>query len=219
MKLITEINENVECIVEGENKSLYITGPFMQSEVQNKNGRIYPKSVMEAAVSKYLEAKVNSRTAYGELGHPAGPKINEDRISHLITELKWNGNDVIGKAKILNTNMGNIARGIQEGGGQLGVSSRGLGTLKQNSAGIMEVQGDFHIATAADIVVDPSAPGALVNGVMENVEYFFNEVNGDFLARKATELKQEINKMSIKEIEEKKFKIFEAFIKSISKEI
>jgi hypothetical protein len=215
MRLITEINENIECIVEGENKSLYITGPFMQSEVKNNNGRIYPKSVMESAVSKYLENKVNNRTAYGELGHPNGPKINEDRISHLITELKWNGNDVIGKARILNTNMGNIARGIQEGGGQLGVSSRGLGTLKQISSGIMEVQNDFHIATAADIVTDPSAPGALVNGIMENVEYFFDESNGDFLARKSTEIKEQIKKMSIKEIEEKKFRIFESFIKSI----
>lgn len=215
MKLITEINENVNCIIEGENKSLYITGPFMQSEIKNKNGRIYPKNVMEAAVSKYLETKVNNRTAYGELGHPAGPKINEDRISHLITELTWNGNDVIGKARVLNTSMGNIARGIQEGGGQLGVSSRGLGSIRQNSAGIMEVQNDFHIATAADIVVDPSAPAALVNGIMENVEYFFDETNGDFLARKSTELKEQVKKMSLQEIQEKKFRIFESFIKSI----
>ena len=217
MKLITELNEAIECIVEGENKSLYITGPFMVAETKNKNGRIYPKGVMEAAVSKYTDQKLNSKTAYGELGHPQGPKINEDRISHLITELKWDGNIVIGKAKILNTTMGNIARGIQEGGGQLGVSSRGLGTLKQNTQGIMEVQNDFFLSTAADIVVDPSGPGCLVNGIMENADWIYDESNGWILAEKAHQIKNEIKKMSKGELAEKQVQIFNNFINSLLK--
>ncbi len=219
MKLITELNtENIEYITEGtdKDKSLYLSGIFMQSEIQNKNGRIYPKGVMEGALNKYLDTKLNNKTAYGELGHPTGPKINEDRISHLITELKWDGNDVIGKARIFSTEMGNIARAIIEGGGRLGVSSRGLGTLKPNTKGINEVQDDFFIATAADIVTDPSAPAAMVNGIMEGVEYLYDEKNGVFFQQMVEDTKKEIHSLRKSQLDEAKMiEIFTRFIKTL----
>lgn len=219
MKLITELNtENIEYLEEktDDKKNLYLSGIFMQSEIQNKNGRIYPRGVMENAVNKYLDTKLNNKTAYGELGHPTGPKINEDRISHLITELKWNGNDVVGKAKIFDTAMGNIARSIIEGGGRLGVSSRGLGTLKPNTKGINEVQDDFFIATAADIVTDPSAPAAMVNGIMEGVEYLYDEKNGVFFQQMVEDTKKEIHSLRKSQLDEAKMlTIFNKFIKSI----
>lgn len=215
MKLLRELVETVSYIEEANEgqKSFFITGPFMQSEVKNKNGRVYPRSVMEQAVSKYIGQKVNNKTSYGELSHPQGPKINEDRISHLIESLSWDGNDVIGKAKILNTPMGNIAKAIMEGGGRLGVSSRGLGSLKQNQKGIMEVQNDFFISTAADLVSDPSAPAAWVNSVMENIEWKLNESTGEWFQEMIHETKNEIKKQKLNE--DRILKLFKDFVESI----
>ena len=176
MKLIREEVEDVQIITEAnENgeKDLFITGPFLQAEVVNRNGRKYPGHIMEREVARYIKEAVSKGRAVGELGHPQGPSINLDRISHKIVELRKEGNNYIGKAKILNTPAGDIARGLIKGGVQLGVSSRGMGSLKPRN-GINEVQDDFYLATAADIVHDPSAPDAFVNGIMEGVEWVWD---------------------------------------------
>lgn len=154
-------------------KSLYIEGIFLQSGIKNRNGRIYPNHIMEAEVNRYIKDTINTNRAYGELGHPNGPSINLDKVSHMIKELRKDGNNYIGKAKIMDTPMGNIARNLIKEGAGLGVSSRGMGTLKP-TGGIMEVQGDFRLATAADIVADPSAPDAFVQGIMEGVEWIWD---------------------------------------------
>ena len=218
MKLITEINENVEYITElSENgaKKHYITGPFLVAEKANKNGRIYRMPILEQEVARYMKEQVNEGRGYGELGHPAGPQINLDRVSHMIKELKRESNVFIGKALIAETPMGNIAKGLMESGAKLGVSSRGLGTLQKNAEGIMEVQSDFKLATAADIVADPSAPGAFVNGIMENVDWVYDPIKGTWLEEKAHEIKNEIKQMNKRELEEKKLIIFENWISSL----
>jgi hypothetical protein len=174
MKLIIERAPQHETLTESlaEGKTGYfIEGVFLQSEIKNRNGRRYPKGVMEAALDKYM-SKVENGYAWGELGHPDGPKINEHRISHLTKKLEWQGNNVIGKAQLIDEGYGAIAIACLKVGGRLGVSSRGLGSLKNNN-GIMEVQNDFTLATAADIVTDPSAPDAYVNGIMENVDWVY----------------------------------------------
>lgn len=217
MKLIREINEQVEFITESSvdesgKKNLYITGPFLQTEVKNRNGRIYKRDIMSKEVDRYINQYVNKNRAYGELGHPDTPTINLDRVSHMIVELKQEGNDWIGKAKILETPMGNIARNLIEGGGQLGVSSRGMGSLKQeNGANI--VQDDFYLATAADIVADPSAPDAFVRGIMENKEWML--VNGVWTPMDMEIAQKQIKKASRNEIEAVSLKIFENFIKRL----
>lgn len=221
MKLIAELNEDVEYISEAREsggKDHYIKGPFLVSEKTNKNNRFYSKRVMETAVERYVTEVVNAKRAYGELGHPAGPQINLDRVSHIITELKWDGNVVIGKAKITDTPMGNIAKGLLESGANLGVSSRGLGSLKEEN-GIMHVQSDFKLATAADIVADPSAPGAFVKGIMENVDWVYDERNGWQAVELAEKVKKKMNKMSMRQIEEQRLAIFESYItKLVNKE-
>jgi Prohead core protein serine protease len=217
MKLIREINEQVQFITESSvdesgKKSLFITGPFLQTEVKNRNGRIYKKDIMAKEVGRYVENYVNKNRAYGELGHPDTPTINLDRVSHMIVELKQEGNDWIGKAKILDTPMGNIARNLIEGGGQLGVSSRGMGSLKQeNGANI--VQDDFYLATAADIVADPSAPDAFVRGIMENKEWML--VGGVWTPMDLEIAQKQIKKASRREIEAVSIQIFENFIKRL----
>lgn len=217
MKLIREINEQVEFITESSidesgKKNLYITGPFLQTEVKNRNGRIYKRDIMSKEVDRYINQYVNKNRAYGELGHPDTPTINLDRVSHMIVELKQEGNDWIGKAKILETPMGNIARNLIEGGGQLGVSSRGMGSLKQeNGANI--VQDDFYLATAADIVADPSAPDAFVRGIMENKEWML--VNGVWTPMDMEIAQKQIKKASRNEIEAVSLQIFENFIKRL----
>ena len=215
MKLISEIVESVQVISEGTSKDLYIEGVFLQSEMANKNKRIYPKSVMEKEVARYMKEYVDSKRAFGELGHPEGPTINLDRVSHIITSLKEDGNNYIGRAKILNTPMGNIVKGLIEGGAQLGVSSRGMGTLKEKEDGINEVQNDFYLATAADIVADPSAPDAFVQGIMENKEWMF--VNGSWTYQNIDETKKLIEATKKKQLEEVKYRVFENFLKSLSK--
>lgn len=218
MKLISELTESIEFVTEEVNgkKNLYIEGIFMQAELPNKNGRLYPRSVMEQAVDKYSSDRLNIKTSYGELGHPQGPKINEDRISHLIESLTWNGNDVHGKAKILGTEKGNIARAIIEGGGRLGVSSRGLGSLKENKSGLQEVQNDFYLATPADIVTDPSAPGALVNGIMEGVEWMYDEKNGLWFQQMVEDVKNEVHSLPKSQLNEEKFlEIYTRFVSGL----
>ena len=215
MKLISEIVENVQVITEGKSKDLYIEGVFLQSEMANRNKRIYPKSVMEKEVSRYMKEYVESKRAFGELGHPEGPTINLDRVSHIITSLREDGNNYIGRAKILNTPMGNIVKGLIEGGAQLGVSSRGMGTLKEKEDGINEVQNDFYLATAADIVADPSAPDAFVQGIMENKEWMF--VNGSWTYQNIDETKKLMEATKKKQLEEVKYRVFENFLNSLSK--
>jgi len=215
MKLISEIVEQVQIITEEKSKDLYLEGVFLQSELANRNNRIYPKAVMEKEVTRYMKEYVDSNRAFGELGHPEGPTINLDRVSHIITSLKEDGNNYIGRAKILNTPMGNIVRGLIEGGAQLGVSSRGMGTLKEREGGINEVQNDFYLATAADIVADPSAPDAFVQGIMENKEWMF--VNGSWTYQNMDETKKLIESTKKQQLEEMKFRVFENFMNSLSK--
>ena len=194
MKLITEYNENnIECIVEKKedgSKKYAIEGVFMQSESKNRNGRIYPKKIMESAVSKYVDEQVSQNRAVGELNHPEGPTVNLDKVSHLITDLRWEGNDVVGKASILDTPMGQIVKGLLEGGVNLGVSTRGMGSL-ESRGGVNYVGSDFTLSTV-DIVQDPSAPNAFVNGIMEGVEWVWS--NGILTAQEICEEQEtEIN--------------------------
>ena len=191
------MTESVDMIVEdvdGE-KSLFIEGIFLQANIKNRNGRMYPVDVLENEVNRYNKEVIKHNRAYGELGHPTGPSINLDRVSHIVTELYRDGNNFIGKAKISKTPMGEIARGLLESGGQLGVSSRAMGSLKEQK-GAMVVQGDLRISTAADIVADPSAPDAFVNGIMENVEWVYDPVQGTWLEEHLDNIKKEINDMS-----------------------
>ena len=214
MKLIKEINETVSYLEEESNgkKVLHIEGPFLVAEKKNRNGRLYEYNTMKKEVHRYTEDYINKQRAFGELGHPESPTINLDRVSHMIVSLKEDGNQWIGKAKILDTPMGNIARQIMEGGGQLGVSSRGMGSLKVEN-GINVVQGDFHLATAADIVADPSAPGAFVQGIMEGKEWVL--VNGIWTEQHYDDAKKQIQQASRKDIEKVSLRIFENFLKKL----
>jgi hypothetical protein len=220
-KLLVEFDashEMVETITEGANgkKSLYIEGIFLQSEIKNRNGRIYPKSVMESAVQKYITEKIDRprNIAYGELQHPSGPNINADRVSHIVESLKWDGNNVIGKAKIGGPKGDDVVKLMELGGG-VGVSSRGLGTLKASKSGIMEVQNDYRIAAAADIVLDPSAPDAFVTGIMENHEYFYDIAKGVWMPL-IEQTHKKMHKMSVKQIEESKQRVFAHFLRQIT---
>lgn len=215
MKLITELFEDVEYISEAKesgDKDHYIHGIFLQSNIKNRNGRIYPEEVMDKEVQRYIKEVVDSKRAYGELGHPAGPQINLDRVSHIITELKKDGTNYIGKAKLTDTPMGNIAKGLLKSGAKLGVSSRGMGSLKPMKEGVMEVQPDYKIATAADIVADPSAPNAFVEGIMEGVEYFYDAATNSWKEERIHETKQTIKMLSKAELEEQKLRLFEEYI-------
>jgi hypothetical protein len=191
MKLITEVNEEIKHEITEDakgKKSLHIEGIFMQADQKNRNGRIYTKEVLESAVNKYNNDQVSKGRAVGELNHPEGPTINLDKVSHKITELKFEGKNVIGKATVLNTPMGQIAQGLIEGGVLLGVSSRGMGSLETKN-GINYVKPDFML-NAVDIVQDPSAPDAYVNGIMEGVEWILE--NGTFKRQEIEKLETEI---------------------------
>ena len=214
MKLIKEINETVNYLTEDSDgrKSLFIEGPFLVAETKNRNGRLYEFSTMKKEVARYTESYINKQRAFGELGHPETPTINLDRVSHIITSLREDGNQWIGKAKILDTPMGNIARSLIEGGAQLGVSSRGMGSLKSVN-GVNIVQPDFYLATAADIVADPSAPGAFVQGIMEGKEWML--VNGVWTEVDYSQAVAEIRHASKREIEEVSLRIFENFMKKL----
>ena len=214
MKLITEVTESLQYLAEEKDgkKSLYIEGPFLQAEVVNRNGRKYLKETMAKEVQRYTEQYINKNRAFGELGHPDTPSINLDRVSHLVVGLRQEGNDWIGKAKILDTPMGNIVKSLIEGGAQIGVSSRGMGSLK-NVNGINVVQDDFHLATAADIVADPSAPNAFVQGIMEGKEWML--VDGVWSEVQYEAAKKQIKEASYKDIERVSLQIFENFIKKL----
>jgi hypothetical protein len=214
MKLIKEVFETVEYLTEDKDgqKQLYIQGPFLVAEKKNKNGRLYEYNTMKKEVHRYTEDYINKNRAFGELGHPDTPTINLDRVAILITGLHEDGTQWIGKAKVLDTPMGNIAKKIIEGGGQVGVSSRGLGSLK-NVNGVNVVQPDFYLATAADIVADPSAPGAFVEGIMEGKEWML--VDGVWTDKDQTQAIRQIKQASRKEIEAVSLRIFENFIKKL----
>jgi hypothetical protein len=220
-KLLRELSVLVETQILQEESSgkqkLYITGPFAVCEEQNKNGRVYPKGVMEEAVSKYMTEKLIPKMAWGELGHPVGPKINETLVSHLIEEAHWDGNRVMAKAQVtLGTPNGKTLAGLIESGGAVGVSTRALGQVKENSKGLMEVQSGLKFATLGDAVLDPSAPGAFVNGVMENVEWFYDATRGTWMEERIETMKKEIHQLSLREIQEKKLAFFEEYLKGLS---
>ena len=216
MKLITEINEEVKFISEATDdgrKNMFIEGIFMQAEQKNRNGRMYPLPVMEREVNRYVSDYVNKNRAYGELGHPEGPTINLERVSHMIKELRQEGSNFIGKAKIMDTPYGNIVKNLINEGACVGVSTRGLGSLKEGRDGTKVVQDDFYLATAADIVADPSAPDAFVQGIMENREWVY--VAGRWTERQIEESKEKIKKVSKRDLEKTKLQIFENFINKL----
>ena len=213
MKLITELNQNVEYIEEANEdgkKSLYIVGPFMESNKTNKNGRMYPLSIVEKEVGRYQEL-IREKRSLGELGHPPNPTINLNQVSHLITELKMNGEDAYGKAKILGTPMGKIAENLIREGVRLGVSLRGVGSLKERN-GINEVQDDFLLSTV-DIVSDPSAPSAFVQGVMENAEWILE--NGAWKSVHIEQAQKQIRKASKRQLDEAKLQVFHKLLNTI----
>jgi len=211
MKLITEQIEDVQILTEERDgkKLLYIEGVFLQSELKNRNGRMYPFEVLNREVERYNEEYVQSKRALGELGHPDGPTINLDRVSHRITSLRAEGNNFIGKAQILDTPMGNIAKSLLGEGVQLGVSSRGMGSIdKREDCNV--VRDDFMLTTAADIVADPSAPDAFVNGIMEGKEWVWD--NGILKEAKVDKYQRYIDGASRRELEERTLKVFEDFL-------
>lgn len=228
MKLITEIAEDCSFKTElneatGE-KSHFIEGIFMQGDIKNRNGRMYSSEILEKEMKRYQKDFISTKRALGELGHPDGPAINGDRVSHLITEMKRDGSNFIGKAKILGTPMGNIVKTLMDEGVMFGVSTRGLGSVKQNPDGIMEVQKDFHLATV-DIVTDPSGPNCFVNGIMENTEYFYDIARGNWLPTNVTveqaieeiqeEIEKEVKRVVRRVDESTAARLFERFVKSL----
>ena len=214
MKLITETIEDVKLLTEEKDgkKLLYIEGVFLQSELKNRNGRMYPFSVLEREVKRYNEEYVQSKRALGELGHPDGPTINLDRVSHRIVSLKAEGNNFIGKAQILDTPMGNIAKNLLGEGVQLGVSSRGMGSI-QKSEDCNIVADDFMLTTAADIVADPSAPDAFVNGIMEGKEWVWD--NGLLKEKEIAKYQRYMDEATRRTMEEKTLKVFEHFLSNL----
>jgi len=214
MKLIVETVEEVKYLVEENNgqKSHFIEGVFMQSEQKNRNGRVYPKPIMEREVKRYEKEYINEKRAFGELGHPDSPSINLDRVSHMIVSLREDGNNYIGKAKILGTPYGNIVKNLIDEGAKLGVSSRGMGSLKPSN-GYQLVQDDFYLATAADIVADPSAPDAFVRGIMENKEWVF--MNGVLQEMEIEQMQKQIKRAKQKQLEEVKLRQFANFISKL----
>ena len=219
MKLITEVLESeVEFITEKKEnggKDYFIEGVFMQGNIKNRNGRMYPMETLAKEVARYNKEYVEQNRAYGELGHPTGPTINLERVSHMIKKLDRDGDNINGKAKIMTeTPMGNIVKNLMDEGAKLGVSSRGMGTLKPGKEGVNMVQSDFQLATAADIVADPSAPNAFVEGVMEGVEWIQN-VNGSWVSQYIEETQEEIRKVSKAELQEAQVRAFEKFLKQL----
>lgn len=214
MKLITESIEDIRILTEEKDgeKHLYIEGVFLQSEIKNRNGRIYPFDVLNKEVQRYSEEYVKAGRALGELGHPDGPTVNLDRVSHKITSLKAEGNNFIGKARILDTPMGKIAKSLLGEGVKLGVSSRGMGSLKEEN-GVKYVSDDFMLATAADIVADPSAPDAFVNGIMEGKEWVWE--GGLLREKQIQEMKDSIIKSSRVDLEERMLQAFNKFLSNL----
>jgi len=216
MKLITEINESIEYIAEAKedgSKDYYIKGPFMQANIKNRNGRMYPAEVLDKEVKRYVSENVDKNRAYGELGHPTSPTINLDRVSHMIKELTREGDNFIGKAKIMTeTPMGRIVKNLMDEGASLGVSSRGMGSLK-NKGGLAEVQNDFYLATAADIVADPSAPDAFVEGIMEGKEWIWD--NGIIREAAINDYKEQIEEAPSRDLTEAKLRVWSNFLSKL----
>jgi len=216
MKLITEEINQVQFLLEEENgkKCMFIEGVFLQGNVKNRNGRVYKTETLKREVGRYISENVNRGRALGELGHPDGPTVNLDRVSHKIVSLRQEGNNFIGKAKLLETPMGKIAKNLIDEGVTLGVSSRGVGSLKETTKGYKLVGEDFMLATAADIVADPSAPDAFVKGIMEGKEWFYD--NGILKEKQIDETVSTINKLiERRELEEKKFEFFQKFLSNL----
>jgi hypothetical protein len=215
MKLITETTHDVELISEvveeNSEKKYYIEGIFMQADQKNKNGRIYPSAVLEKEINRYTEEYVKPRRALGELGHPEGPSVNLERVSHMIESLRPSGSDIVGRAKILNTPYGKIVKNLMDEGAKLGVSSRGMGSLKQKD-GVNEVQDDFMLA-AVDIVADPSAPNAFVNGIMEGKEWVWD--NGVLKEAEIEAMHRTIQRASRRELEETQIRAFKKFMSKL----
>lgn len=215
MKLICEVNEEVKYLEEEKDgkKGLFIEGIFMQGDIKNRNGRVYPKEVLAKEVKRYNKEYIDKKRAYGELGHPQGPTINLERVSHMITQLQPDGSNFVGKAKIMTeTPYGKIVESLINEGAQLGVSSRGMGSLK-DKGGVAEVQKDFYLATAADIVADPSAPNAFVNGIMESKEWVWD--NGIIREADIADMQNEVKRASKAELENVKLKVFENFLSKL----
>ena len=216
MKLIKEVFEEVQYLTEkkeGNKKDYYIRGVFLQSELPNRNKRMYSKDVLSKEVDRYNENYIKQNRAFGELGHPDSPTINLDRVSHMIKSLDLDGNNFYGSAKVMDTPYGNIVKNLIDEGAKLGVSSRGMGTIKPGPNGINLVQPDFYLATAADIVADPSAPNAFVDGICEGKEWVF--VNGVFMEQDIETAKKQIQKASRKDIESVALKLFENFLRKL----
>ena len=211
MKLISEEIQNAEYLVEdnGGKKSYKIKGIFLQSDLKNRNGRVYPKEVLENEVARYNREFINKKRAFGELGHPDGPTVNLERVSHMITKLTPDGKNFIGEAKIMDTPYGKIVKGLIDEGAQLGVSSRGMGSIIQRN-GANYVKDDFYLATAADIVAAPSAPDAFVEGIMESKEWVWE--NGKLVERDIEAWKRQIREAKQRKLDEVKLKVFESFL-------
>ena len=213
MKLISEEAIDVDFVTEedeNKKKSYFIEGIFMQSETKNRNGRVYPKVILQKEVKRYTDKFINTKRAFGELGHPDGPTVNLERVSHMITELVEDGANFVGRAKIMDTPYGKIVKNLIDEGAKLGVSSRGMGSLKPVQDGLQEVQSDFYLATAADIVADPSAPDAFVSGIMEGKEWVWD--NGLLKETQIQEYKDKIDKSSRKDRENVLVEAFKDFI-------
>ena len=213
MKLISEEAIDVDFVTEedeNKKKSYFIEGIFMQSEMKNRNGRVYPKAILQKEVKRYSDKFINTKRAFGELGHPDGPTVNLERVSHMITELVEDGDNFVGRAKIMDTPYGKIVKNLIDEGAKLGVSSRGMGSLKPVQDGLQEVQNDFYLATAADIVADPSAPDAFVSGIMEGKEWVWD--NGLLKEKEIVEYQKRVERAT--EISRNKVRIeaFENFI-------
>ena len=219
MKLICEVNDEIQYITEAKEngvKQYFIEGIFMQGDLKNRNGRIYPSEVIAKEVGRYNEAYVEKKRAFGELGHPEGPSINLDRVSHMITDLRQEGSNFVGKAKIMDTPMGKVVKSLMDEGATLGVSSRGMGSMKPNKQGIMEVQNDFMLATAGDIVADPSAPQAFMRGIMEGTDWIYDVASGSWIAQTAVEqIHEEAKRMNSKQSEANAHRLFSRFMKSL----
>ena len=211
MKLISEEIQNAEYITEEVNgkKNYKIKGIFLQSDLKNRNGRVYPKEILEQEVSRYNREFINKKRAFGELGHPDGPTVNLERVSHMITKLSPDGKNFVGEAKIMDTPYGKIVKGLIDEGAQLGVSSRGMGSIIQRN-GANYVKDDFYLATAADIVADPSAPDAFVEGIMESKEWVWD--NGKLVERDIEAWKRQIRETKQRKLDEVKLKVFESFL-------
>lgn len=215
MKLIKEVYENLEYIAEANadgEKEFFIEGIFMQANQKNRNGRMYPTDILEKEVERYNKEYVEKNRAFGELGHPQGPTINLERVSHMIKSLTKEGDNFMGKAKIMDSPYGNIVKNLIKEGASLGVSSRGMGSLKSKN-GVNEVQSDFYLATAADIVADPSAPDAFVEGIMEGVEWVYE--GGKWVEHFVEQAQQEVHAASKADLEQIKLQVFENFLKRL----